>query len=326
MKMKLIRSWNTFWDPARFQGRGKQKGYFEGWYFKLVSPEGNYKLAFIPGISYDPKGKGKAFIQVLDSTAHEAAFIDFDTSEFEPSEGSFDVRLGKNAFSTGRIRIDLDDYSGHLEFAEQVPWKSSWKAPGIMGWYAYMPFMQCYHGLVSMDHRITGHLNIRGQRIDFTGGRGYIEKDWGSSFPRAWIWGQCNHFDSGPGSSLMFSVAHIPWMGSFFIGFLCALYHEGQTIVLATWSGAKRTTRFTPDGVHMTLEDAAHQLEIVAFKAPGKDLVSPVTGSMTGKVNESLDARVEVRFSRNGKLVWDSKGQHAGMEIGGQDPAILATT
>ena len=35
------------------------------------------------------------------------------------------------------------------------------------------------------------------------GGRGYIEKDWGQAFPRAWIWTQSNHFGAdAPGTSL----------------------------------------------------------------------------------------------------------------------------
>ncbi|MCK7537696.1 MAG: tocopherol cyclase family protein [Marinilabiliales bacterium] len=29
---------------------------------------------------------------------------------------------------------------------------------------------------------------------DFSGGRGYIEKDWGHSFPSAYVWMQSNHF------------------------------------------------------------------------------------------------------------------------------------
>ncbi|WP_243392439.1 MULTISPECIES: tocopherol cyclase family protein [unclassified Mesotoga] len=31
--------------------------------------------------------------------------------------------------------------------------------------------------------------------IDLTGGKGYIEKDWGRSLPDAWIWMQSNNFD-----------------------------------------------------------------------------------------------------------------------------------
>ncbi len=58
-------------------------------------------------------------------------------------------------------------------------------------------------------------LTINGEPMDLTGGRGYIEKDWGTSFPSAWIWMQCNTFDT-PDTSFMLSYARIPWMGSHF--------------------------------------------------------------------------------------------------------------
>jgi hypothetical protein len=51
-----------------------------------------------------------------------------------------------------------------------------------MGPYAFVPFMECYHGILSMDHKINGQLIIHDEIIDFTGGKGYMEKDWGQSF------------------------------------------------------------------------------------------------------------------------------------------------
>ncbi|QII81181.1 hypothetical protein G7057_00970 [Jeotgalibaca arthritidis] len=41
-------------------------------------------------------------------------------------------------------------------------------------------------------------------------GKGYIEKDWGRSFPKNYIWIQSNHFNDNQ-RSLFFSYAHIPY-------------------------------------------------------------------------------------------------------------------
>ena len=48
------------------------------------------------------------------------------------------------------------------------------------------------------------------------GGRAYVEKDWGSKFPKTWVWIQANHFEalensSGAVGTLMLSVASIPF-------------------------------------------------------------------------------------------------------------------
>ena len=55
--------------------------------------------------------------------------------------------------------------------------------PGVMGPFSFVPFMECYHGVVNIDHKISGSLMINNEEIDFTDGYGYIEKDWGKSFP-----------------------------------------------------------------------------------------------------------------------------------------------
>jgi hypothetical protein len=54
-----------------------------------------------------------------------------------------------------------------------------------MGWYSFIPFMECKHGIVSANHKIKGKITVNNQIIDFDEGQGYIEKDWGTSFPEA---------------------------------------------------------------------------------------------------------------------------------------------
>jgi tocopherol cyclase len=51
-----------------------------------------------------------------------------------------------------------------------------------MGWFAYVPFMECYHGVLSLDHEVNGRLRLGKRETDFSGGRGYIEKDWAAPF------------------------------------------------------------------------------------------------------------------------------------------------
>lgn len=311
------------YSPPLFQGWGKTRNYFEGWYFKLVDAGGANKLAFIPGIAYDKSGKGEAFVQVLDSTRGAADFHAYKIERFKAAKDRFYVEVGGNSFSQRHLKVDLPGYSGELALSGNVPWPVRWNAPGIMGWYAFAPFMECYHGMVSMDHRLEGSLQVDGVgEVDFSGGRGYIEKDWGRSFPKAWIWCQTNHFEGSEGTSLMFSVAHIPWLGRYFIGFLCAFYHAGKIHLMATYTGAKNEYEILEDGLTARFYDKRRSLEVRVHKAAGAELFAPVSGSMTGKVNESLDARVDLLFRENQQLVFEGTGYHAGFEIGG-DPEAL---
>ena len=51
-----------------------------------------------------------------------------------------------------------------------------------MGWFAWVPRMECYHGVLGFDHAVQGHIAVDGNTLDFNDGRGYIEKDWGYAF------------------------------------------------------------------------------------------------------------------------------------------------
>ena len=104
------------------------------------------------------------------------------------------LKIDKNRFTTHSVDLDLPNIKGSLKFENVTPWSSSLFSPGIMGPFSFVPFMECYHGILSMDHSITGELSIKDKNIDFTSGRGYTEKDWGHSFPIGYVWMQSNHF------------------------------------------------------------------------------------------------------------------------------------
>ena len=118
------------------------------------------------------------------------------------------------------MSIDLPDIKGELQLSNLTPLKRTTLNPGIMGWYSFTPMMQCYHGIVSMHHLIDGDIEHDGKKWDYQKGVGYIEKDWGTSFPKCWFWSHCNTFDAQDKVSVFASVAHIPWMGNYFIGFI----------------------------------------------------------------------------------------------------------
>lgn len=312
------------WNPPMYHGWNNERSYFEGWYLKIVDPAEKYALAIIPGISMTATGEKHAFIQVLDGKNCQAHYFDFPASDFQPDEGKFDLKLGNNRFSATEISLDLPWIKGTIHFNNTIPWPGTFFAPGVMGWYSFAPFLECYHGIVSMNHDLEGTLSINGSTVDFTGGKGYLEKDWGKSFPRCWIWSQSNHFDGNQPASLMASVAHIPWMGSFFIGHIVAFWIDGKWYKFATYTGSKYTASINNDTVSMTFYDRRHRLELVAAPGPGAPLRSPISGNMTGKVNESLQATIAATLYEGDRVIFQGTGRNAGLEVAG-DTSILIT-
>ena len=310
------------WHPNEFHGWGIKRRYFEGWYFKIVSPDEQHALAFIPGLSMGENGESHAFIQVMDGKACQAHYFRFDSQDFRPSTSRFELQLGNNFFSAHSMRLDLPGFQGGIKFENPVTWPKMLGAPGIMGWYGFVPFMECNHGVVSIQHGLEGKIEHPEATLDFSGGKGYIEKDWGRSFPQAYVWMQTNHFSTSDRASLLASVAHIPWLRSHFIGFISGFWLDGRLYRFATYTGAKKHLEIGENTVTLIFKNRNEELRLLATQAAGTALVSPLQGEMTGKINESLQATVQVELLLGGQRVFEDTGRNAGLELAGEVDAL----
>lgn len=309
--------------PSWYHGRGKRPPFFEGWYFKVIDATEQHRYAFIPGIFLSRK-RPHAFVQVLNGVTGAVHFHEFPADYFWAADDRFEAHVGSNRFTADTLSLFIDRPEqrlvGTLRFGGQTPWPVTLAAPGIMGWYAWVPLMECYHGVVSLDHAIYGALEIDGEEIDFSGGRGYIEKDWGRSFPAAWIWMQSNHFGA-PGVSLTGSIAIIPWVRQAFPGFIAGLWHEQRLYRFATYTGAKtEALTVTADHVHWVMANGRHRLEIFAQREEGGAtglLKGPDTVEMGKRVAETLTAVVNVQLSEVGsrRVIFAGNGRNAGLEV-----------
>jgi len=306
-------------EPAIFQGNLSKKNYFEGWYFKQTDQKGETKLAIIPGVSLTREDR-HAFIQVFDGVEYKSHYIKYPLSMFKPTRSPFSVNIGKNRFNYKGIELDIDEdirVTGKLEYTNQTKFQAPPWMRGVMGWYGYVPFMETYHGLLSFDHKVDGVVKINDSNLRFQKAKGYIEKDWGTSFPSAWIWMQGNCFKE-PKTSIMISIAVIPWLGSSFIGHLAVLFHEDKLINLSTYAGSKVSCiAKKPNGVMITIESKTHSLEIDACQGEKVDLKSPEKGVMTGKTVESLSSHIKLKLKnkKRNALIYSGETYGAGLEI-----------
>lgn len=312
--------------PAGFHGQNKTRNFFEGWYIKLVSADQQHRLAVIPGVFLGPTGQGEAFVQILDGISGDAQFHSFPLGEFAASPTDFDVRVGANRFTTRGIELDLPEVSGRVTFSSPMqPWPVTWRTPGIMGWYAWVPTMECYHGLLSFDHQLDGVLDGVGGAYDFRNGRGYVEKDWGQAFPSAYVWMQTNHFDT-PHTSLSASIANIPWRRSSFRGFIVGLYRNGSLTQFATYTGAKtQSLEVDDDEVRWELVSKnGDRLFLTADRPAGGLLHAPVRTQMHRRVEETLDATISVTMTdKAGAVLFDDVGRCGGLEVHGDLSSLI---
>tara|TARA_B110000003_G_C16641496_1_gene530362 strand:- start:159 stop:1127 length:969 start_codon:yes stop_codon:yes gene_type:complete len=316
---------HALWNPECYHGWGRKKRFFEGWYYKLVSQNQQHALALIPGIAMDTSGQKQAFIQLLDGKNLKGTYHKFHAKQFKPTAKKHALKIENNFFSEKMLVLDLPNIKGELFFDNLKPWSNSFFSPGIMGPFSFVPFMDCYHGVLSMNHSIKGRLDFNGESLSFDNGKGYMEKDWGHSFPEGYIWMQSNHF-AKKDTSVKVSVAKIPFLKSSFIGHIAGLLINGKLIEFTTYNGTKlNTCKVSHENVQIEMQNRYYKLKINAKREKATSLAAPISGFMTGRIEESMNAKIHVILidkKTNQRLLNDT-GSSAAIEVAGDYKLLL---
>lgn len=325
------------WHPEQFHYHNRLRGNrncFEGWYFKLVDAEGSHPLAVIPGVFLGPGAH--AFIQVLDGSKVTAAYHKYPLEAFTAARDAFDIRIAGSRFTRSAIELDIEADHGNsypqargaVSFGGWHGWPVTLTRPGVMGPYGFAPFMQCNHGILSMDHELAGSLQVGDDPVSFDGGRGYTEKDWGTGFPKGYVWVQCNRFPK-PGVSLSASIATIPWLTGAFRGYLIGVLADGKLYRFTTYTGA-RIERVEADDqkLQVCISDDQYRLEYSATRSSGGVLHAPYENRMVERVAEAMDSIVHVRLERKdtGQTILEETGTHGCLEMQGDLEPVLQGT
>lgn len=314
--------------PIVFQGSLKKKHYFEGWYYKQVSQDEKSVISFIPGISTS-QDDPHSFVQyilvtTLDSGCKEitTGYMRFPLEAFKFSNNPFKIQIEENVFTETSISVNLCDdkikIQGIINLGAFTTIERCVLMPNIMGYFAYIPKMECYHGVVSMNHSINGSLKINGVEMDFQNGKGYIEKDWGTSFPKKYIWIQCNNFRNH-NTSVVASIADIPFMKKSFKGYLCNLTVDGEEYRFATYNNSKlKLEKVNNENLIIILENKKAILHIEADIKQQGELIAPQRGKMEKRIKEGLSGGVKINlYNKKSKISYEDIGLIPGIEIVG---------
>lgn len=314
--------------PILFQGNTEKKVYFEGWYYKQVTKDETELISFIPGISLNETDK-HCFVQYISVTKDhnhlpviKTDYFPYPIDQFITRDEPFQVQIGQNVFSEKKVAIHLTKegtkIKGSFSLHNLHPIQKTWLNPTIMGPLSYIPNMECNHGVISMNHSINGYVKINNRVIDFTGGKGYFEKDWGTSFPKEYMWIQSNNFKD-PTTSLFFSVANVPLMKLNLEGFICNLVMQGKEYRFATYNRSKMTIqRLSSTEIKIILENKNARLTIVARPDKFGELTAPQNGVMGKKVKEGFSDHLHITLENfQAPFVYKDDGKMAGIEVVG---------
>ena len=299
--------------PALYHGKDSSRPYFEGWYFKQASNKGAFSV--IPGIFRGMDEKDDiAFIQVIFGTPPESHFVEYPIRLFHYDKKDFHINIADNDFSLEKIDLNIKkiDLRANMVFSNIVPIETSLFSPAIMGVFSYLPAMQCNHGVLSLTHNVNGAIRFGNKDISFDNAYGYIEKDWGESFPKSWIWMQCNDNKT----ALMCALAIIPYLAFHFTGLICVLLAKGKQYRFATYNGSKiLSVEATEFGISVQIKKQKYRLEICARTNSFAVLKAPEKAGMTKNISESISAEYHITLYENEKKIFEQKLNNGGLEV-----------
>lgn len=292
-------------DKFEYQNKlNKKNKYFEGWYFKHTN--GKFSFSVIPGICKD-----KAFIQYIDTNS--SAYFEYSLSDFKYVDDTIIIENNKLSKSYIELDINRNNYNikCRIEYSDITNIKCSILSPNIMGPFSYIPFMECNHHIASLKHNLNGYLLINNTKHSFNNSIGYIEKDYGTSFPKKWIWLQANDRVS----SLFFSYATIPFLKTTFNGLICIVYINNIEYRFATYNCSK-VTKIHKDNNLLLIKLKKHNytLEIDVYIKDCFKLKSPIKGIMNDNTLESLNSNVGYRLYYKGNIIYEKRYFNGGVE------------
>lgn len=280
------------------------KEFFEGWYFKHQAK--GHTIAFIPGIHIPKRGKAFVFVQII--TNNKSYFVKYPYKAFYADKKKLHVKIGNNKFSKEGIVIDINTpklkIKGIACYGKLTPIEYD-----IMGPFSIIPNMECNHGVISLHHSILGYFKINDFLIDLNNGIGYIEKDWGSSFPKSYTWLQCNDFRDK--TSIMISIAHIPFYGLTFQGLIAIVYYKGKEYRFATYNGGK--VIYASDR-EILIKKGPYALKATIARGKGFPLQAPYLGDMSRTIHERPSCLVKFTLYNKGHKIFQKQSRHASFE------------
>jgi hypothetical protein len=281
--------------PSNLQGNFDRKKYFEGWFHKIYSAKYNASFILIYGYATGNSTNKFGFIQVHIPNQQPLVMY-FNKNEIICDSNQHIVQMGEHIFTTNKIDINTKEIGIQLHLNDNQTihtYKNS------MGYNYVIPNLPCYHAILNKSHKVSGEIRTKNTCFVMDQEMGYLEKNWGISFPENYIW--LHAVDpTNAEVNLLFSQAEIKYMGRTFLRHLGYLkfkddyidLHQLKSIVVSSSS-------ISPEKQHIRFSSKLIELEISIILGQQIIFKGPQDGALSRDIVHYTDAFIEVKLKRN---------------------------
>lgn len=213
------------WSP-NFVHKMNGDQQFEGWYYRISDPQRDESWVVITAYWRNKVGETRAFIELIQGSTgatFKRVFEGLELETFQAQEGEFELWIGDVLFSAEQVSGSFEDEEGSLVLIDlHFEACALWGAPEdernrwTMGWVTELPGPPLKWHVHHLKGEARGRIAVeRGEEnvLDTSLERAPVhqEKNWGSAFPKRWVWMQSNVFTGRP--DVAFAAAGGPVFG-----------------------------------------------------------------------------------------------------------------
>lgn len=333
------------WNPNTVHRMSGQKQ-FEGWYYRVSEPDRDESWVVIMAYWRDQMGDTRAFVELIQGSTgatYKRVFEELQIESFQRQEGRFELHIDDLFFSQDRVSGLFTSESGAtIELELSLDACALWGAPNdehnrwTMGWVTELPGPPLKWHVHHLKGEASGRIRVKRDNkflIDASFDQAPIhqEKNWGSAFPKRWIWMQSNLFNGRP--DVAFAAAGGPVFGFDHSpnGYMMGLRWRDQFFNWRTQDGHLfKDVSFDhhPDqdlvSWRFSAESLRYRVEVTAT-APYSELIAvdvPAEGGLEFGAFEHLNADLTINLYQRDGLSWRWLDQvhssRAAVEAGGE--------
>lgn len=286
------------YKPSSLKGTFDRNKYFEGWFQKVYLSELQASFVIIYGYATANSIDSFGFIQLL-LPGKLPRFLYYPKNEITCDHNRHIVTMGTNKMSKDCIEIDEKDISIKLSFKNNQliqTFKNS------MGYSYYVPNLPCYHSVLNSCHLASGEIRHDDCHYSLVDEIGYMEKNWGTSFPESYFW--LHAIDPNDTQvSLLFSHAEVKWLGEKFIRHVGHFRMDGREIDLRTLRNFsfKKIDQNTQIQI-IRIESKSLKLDISIKIGKNVILKGPTNGELSRNIIHHADAIIDVNMIMDDKI------------------------
>ncbi|MFM2303275.1 MAG: hypothetical protein RLZZ135_684 [Cyanobacteriota bacterium] len=338
--------WNgidSLWDGKA------ERGFFEGWYFRITLPKINESFAFMYSIEdpLDILPHSSGAVQILGIGEEYLKYYLPNINSFWAAKddlalghwGETNLDIPPQLLSINKFEQQIEQgyqvtatlHQGTLP-AQDCRW--CYQTVPVYGWGQPQQFQQATGSWLSflpifdpgwqvlMAHGLaTGWIEWRGERYEFSHAPAYSEKNWGRSFPEKWFWINCNSFNETVGLALTAAGGRRKVLGMTESVAMIGIHYRDRFYEFVPWN-ARINWQIQPWGEwRMQAINRDFSIELTGTTELAGTMVStPTEQGLVMCCRDTLKGQLTIDLrTRQGDRIITATSNNAGLEVGGND-------